>query len=170
MDPTRTGKDENLILVLNSGSSSLKLGLFIEREGEEHVLFDVLADGIGKRDGKLEVRNETGKLVRSEALVSKTQEQALDQVALWLGELQADKPAAIGHRVVHGGPHLTRHQRITPEVLDELQRSVQFAPLHIPSALRLIKQAQKIYPKVRHFACFDTAFHRTLPEAAARSA
>jgi acetate kinase len=158
------------ILTINSGSSSLKLGLFIEREGEEHVVFDVLADGIGKRDGNLHVRNEAGKLVRSEALVSKTQEQALEQVALWLGELQADEPAAIGHRVVHGGPHLNTHQRITPEVFDQLQRSVHFAPLHIPSALRLIKQAQKIYPKVPHFACFDTAFHRTLPEAAARFA
>src|SRR2546428_11833739 len=104
------------ILTINSGSSSLKLGLFIERDGEEHVLFDVLAEGLGKRDGKLEVRNEAGKLVRSEALVSKTQEQALEQVALWLGELHADEPAAIGHRVVHGGPHLTTHQPITPEV------------------------------------------------------
>ncbi len=158
------------ILTINSGSSSLKLGLFIEKEGEEHVLFDVLAEGLGKRDGKLEVRNEAGKLLRSEALVSKTQEQALEQVARRLGELQADEPAAIGHRVVHGGPHLTTHQRITPEVFDELQRSVHFAPLHIPSALRLIKEAQKIYPKVQHFACFDTAFHRTLPEAAARFA
>ncbi len=84
--------------------------------------------------------------------------------------LQADEPAAIGHRVVHGGPHLTTHQRITPAVFDELQRSVHFAPLHIPSALRLIKEAQKIYPKIPHFACFDTAFHRTLPEAATRFA
>ena len=158
------------ILTINSGSSSLKLGLFIERQGEEHVLLDVLADGIGKRDGKLEVRNEAGKLVRSEALVSATQEQALKQVAFWLGGLQADEPAAIGHRVVHGGPHLTTHQRITPEVFDELQRSVHFAPLHIPSALRLIEEAQKIYPKVPHFTCFDTAFHRTLPEAATRFA
>ena len=158
------------ILTINSGSSSLKVGLFIEREGEEHVLFDVLADGIGKRDGKLEVRNEAGKLVRSEALVSKTQEQALEQVALWLGELQADKPAAIGHRVASKmgtGPILPR---ITPEVFDELQRSVHFAPLHIPPALRLIEEAQKIYPKVPHFTCFDTAFHRTLPEAATRFA
>jgi acetate kinase len=158
------------ILTINSGSSSLKLGLFIEGNGEEHILFDVLADGIGKHNGKLEVRNEAGNPVRSEALVSTTQEQALDKVACWFGEMEADEPAAIGHRVVHGGPHLTTHQRISLEVLDELQRSVHFAPLHIPSALRLIKEAQKIYPKVPHFACFDTAFHRTLPEAAARFA
>ena len=158
------------ILTINSGSSSLKLGLFIERDGEEHIFFDVLADGIGKRNGKLEMRNAARNIVRSEALASTTQEQAFHEVARWLGELEAAEPAAIGHRVVHGGPHLTMHQRISPEVLDELRRSVHFAPLHIPSALQLIKAAQKIYPKVPHFACFDTAFHRTLPEAAARFA
>ena len=158
------------ILTINSGSSSLKLGLFIERDGEEHIFFDVLADGIGKRNGKLEMRNAARNIVRSEALASTTQEQAFHEVARWLGELEAAEPAAIGHRVVHGGPHLTMHQRISPEVLDELRRSFHFAPLHIPSALRLIKEAQKIYPKVPHFACFDTAFHRTLPEAAARFA
>ena len=158
------------ILTINSGSSSLKLGLFIERDGEEHIFFDVLADGIGKRDGKLEMRNAARNIVRSEALASTTQEQAFHEVARWLAELEAAEPAAIGHRVVHGGPHLTMHQRISPEVLDELRRSVHFAPLHIPSALQLIKAAQKIYPKVPHFACFDTAFHRTLPEAAARFA
>ena len=158
------------ILTINSGSSSLKLGLFIERDGEEHIFFDVMADGIGKRNGKLEMRNAARNIVRSEALASTTQEQAFHEVARWLGELEAAEPAAIGHRVVHGGPHLTMHQRISPEVLDELRRSVHFAPLHIPSALRLIKEAQKIYPKVPHFACVDTAFHRTLPEAAARFA
>src|SRR2546426_616952 len=156
------------ILTINSGSSSLKLGLFIERDGEEHIFFDVLADGIGKRNGKLEMRNAARNIVRSEALASTTQEQAFHEVARWLGELEAAEPAVIGHRVVHGGPHLTMHQRISPEVLDELRRSVHFAPLHIPSALRLIKEAQKIYPKVPHFACVDTAFHRTLPEAGAR--
>src|SRR5437667_4981704 len=158
------------ILTINSGSSSLKLGLFIERDGEQHIFLDVLADGIGKRDGKLEMRNAARNIVRSEALASTTQEQAFHEVARWLAELEAAEPAAIGHRVVHGGPHLTMHQRISPEVLDELRRSVHFAPLHIPSALQLIKAAQKIYPKVPHFACFDTAFHRTLPEAAARFA
>jgi len=158
------------ILTINSGSSSLKLGLFIERDGEEHIFFDVMADGIGKRNGKLEMRNAARNIVRSEALASTTQEQAFQEVARWLAELEAAEPAAIGHRVVHGGPHLTMHQRISPEVLDELRRSVHFAPLHIPSALQLIKAAQKIYPKVPHFACFDTAFHRTLPEAAARFA
>src|SRR5438445_13437953 len=91
-------------LTINSGSSSLKLGLFIERDGEEHIFFDVMADGIGKRNGKLEMRNAARNIVRSEALASTTQEQAFQEVARWLAELEAAEPAAIGHRVVHGGP------------------------------------------------------------------
>src|SRR5207244_4801523 len=58
------------ILTIKSGSSSLNLGLFIERDGEEHIFFDVLADGIGKRNGKLEMRNAARNIVRSEALDS----------------------------------------------------------------------------------------------------
>src|SRR5438128_973752 len=77
------------ILTINSGSSSLKLGLFIERDGEQHIFLDVLADGIGKRDGKLEMRNAARNIVRSEALTSTTQEQAFHEVARWLGELEA---------------------------------------------------------------------------------
>ena len=79
-------------------------------------------------------------------------------------------PAAVGHRVVHGGPKLRRHQLITPEVLEELRSATHFAPLHIPQALKLIAAAQTIFPSSKHFACFDDAFHRTMPERAARLA
>jgi acetate kinase len=77
-------------------------------------------------------------------------------------------PAAIGHRVVHGGPSLTQHQTITPQVLEQLQAAAHFAPLHVPVELTLIRESQRLFPEAAQFACFDTAFHRTLPEAAAR--
>jgi acetate kinase len=77
---------------------------------------------------------------------------------------------AIGHRVVHGGPRLVAHQRITPAVLDELRFCVHFAPLHIPAALAMIEAATRKFPAVPQFACFDTAFHTTIPEKAARFA
>jgi acetate kinase len=60
------------------------------------------------------------------------------------------------------------HQRITPEVVSELQACVHFAPLHIPVALQLIAEAEHAYGDVPQFACFDTAFHTTMPETAAR--
>ncbi len=75
-------------------------------------------------------------------------------------------PAAIGYRIVHGGPHLRRHCRITPQVLDTLRAAVHYAPLHIPAALTLIDTASNLYPQAPAFACFDTAFHTTMPPEA----
>jgi len=72
--------------------------------------------------------------------------------------------------VVHGGPKLVRHQLITPQVLDELRAAAHFAPLHIPQALKLIASAQSIFPEAAQFACFDDAFHQTIPEVASRFA
>jgi acetate kinase len=158
------------ILVINTGSSSLKLGLYGEHEGQERLLFDGLADGIGRSDGMLTLRDANACVLRSERLDAATQQDALRKAASWLADFTTGTPSAIGHRVVHGGPRLTTHQRITPEVLQELRDCVHFAPLHIPIALQLIEEAQSAYPQTPEFACFDTAFHRTIPEAAARFA
>jgi len=120
------------ILVINTGSSSLKFGLYEMQNGDEQAVLD--------DSGQMEFSRVLGSV----------------------------KPCAIGHRVVHGGPRLVTHQRITPAVLEELRACVHFAPLHIPKALELIESAQRSYPDVPQFACFDTGFHRGMPEAAAR--
>lgn len=159
---------EQSILVINTGSSSLKFGLYAEKDGDEQVLFDGLADGIGQSGGTLEVKDATSKTVRSEKIGFVSRHDALTRAAQWLNELAPGKPYAIGHRVVHGGPRLVTHQRITPEVVSELQACVHFAPLHIPMALQLIAEAEHAYADVPQFACFDTAFHTTMPETAAR--
>lgn len=158
------------ILVVNTGSSSLKLGLFSAGNGDETLLLDVLAEGIGGAEGKLTIRDAGGEVLGSETLHAATQPEALRAALPWLEKGNAATPVAIGHRVVHGGPKLTSHQRITPELLRELRACVHFAPLHIPLALELIQAAGRAYPRVPQFACFDTAFHRTLPESAARFA
>ncbi len=159
---------EECILVINTGSSSLKFGLYAERNGDEQVLLDGLADGIGQSSGTLEVKDGAGKKLRSENVGFASRHDALGHAACWLNELSPGKPYAVGHRVVHGGPRLVKHQRITPALLAELQACVHFAPLHIPMALQLISEAEQAYPDVPQFACFDTAFHRTMPETAAR--
>ena len=66
------------------------------------------------------------------------------------------------------GPRLTAHQRITPQVLQTLEAAAHFAPLHVPAAIALIREIGKALPGVPQFACFDTAFHTTMPEAASR--
>ncbi len=76
----------------------------------------------------------------------------------------------MGHRIVHGGSNLRTHQLITPHVLEQLRSATHFAPLHIPKALSLIASAQSIFPSAEQFACFDDAFHRTMPETASHLA
>jgi len=161
---------EQTILVINTGSSSLKFGTYVEKGGDEQLQIDGLADGIGRDTGKLTLKDGHGKVLRSEDRRFASEDEALDQAAQWLGDLTQDKPSAIGHRVVHGGPNLVTHQIITPAVLDQLRACVHFAPLHIPLALGLIEKSERSYPGIPQFACFDTAFHRTIPEVASRFA
>ena len=158
------------ILVVNAGSSSLKFGLYIEHDGDEELLLDGLADGIGRSSGKLEVKDAQGCVLRSENLRFSSESEALSHSAQWIVELSRNPLCAVGHRVVHGGPRLLTHQPITPALIEELHACIHFAPLHIPIALQLIEQVERSYPNVPQFACFDTAFHRTIPEAAARFA
>jgi acetate kinase len=161
--------NRDLILTINSGSSSLKVGIFVREDDDERALCEALVDGFGKADAKLEVRDSRGEIVHSAGIGETSPEDALRQINAHLLNMKLE-PVAVGHRVVHGGPTLTSHQPITPQLLDQLRQSVHFAPLHIPAALALIDAAQKIYPRVPEYACFDTAFHRTLPEEAARFA
>jgi acetate kinase len=75
-------------------------------------------------------------------------------------------PDAVGYRVVHPGPNLRGHQRLTAEVLEQLKKAVVFAPLHDPAALEMIEEMMRRAPKVERFACFDTVFHESMPEEA----
>ncbi len=156
------------ILVVNTGSSSLKLGVYSSAQEDVCLELDGLADGIGKDGSSLTLRGADGKTLRTEKLTLKTEADALRVASEWMGEFVKQKPVAVGHRVVHGGPKLTEHQRITPEVEKELEACVHFAPLHIPVALELIRATEQMYSGVAQFACFDTAFHETMPEVAKR--
>lgn len=160
------GKD-SLILVLNSGSSSLKFGVYHRGTSDEEALLTGSADGIGHSNGSLRIRSADGKVLMQRDGGHQSQEQALSAVAQAM-QAHSEKPDAIAHRVVHGGPKLRTHQRITPQVLEQLRAATHFAPLHIPQALKLIGSAQKIFPSAAQFACFDDAFHSTIPEVSAR--
>jgi acetate kinase len=156
----------DLILVLNSGSSSLKFGVYYRGASDEEPLLTGSADGMGRSSGSLRIRSADGKVLVQREGGHESQGQALSAVAEAMRE-HSDLPAAVVHRVVHGGPKLRTHQRITPQVLEELRAATHFAPLHIPQALALIASAQKIFPAAAQFACFDDAFHGTIPEVAA---
>ena len=129
------------VLALNSGSSSLKFGLYrVDSSGAERLL----GDSVSTADDP-------------------------DAMARVVGVLAASgmpPPDGIGHRIVHGGPAMRQHCRIDDAVLRQLQEAAAFAPLHTPAALALIRFAQRQFPGVPQVACFDTQFHAALPEVA----
>jgi acetate kinase len=157
----------DLVLAVNSGSSSLKFGLFAERDGDEAIVLRGGADGVGQPNGKLRVEDSAGKVLLDEAYTLNTQAKALEESVRALLKFSGAAPIAVGHRVVHGGPHLREHQRITDNLIQTLEAAVHFAPLHIPAAVELIQETERQLPKAQQFACFDTAFHATMPEASA---
>jgi acetate kinase len=157
------------ILTINSGSSSLKLGLYLADStavAKPQILYRGATDAIGKAGGSLTITDAAGKTIHREDASHDSQSSAFAHAAQKLHQLSGTPPDAIGYRVVHGGPHLVEHCYITPQVLDTLRAATHYAPLHIPAALALIDAASKLYPQVPAFACFDTAFHTTMPAEA----
>ena len=154
------------ILVLNSGSSSLKFGVFAAGGEDEVLVLEGSAEGIGRPDGRLHINAADGGSLFAEDHVFETQAEALARIPDALARAKAPQPVAVGHRIVHGGPNLREHTLLTPEILEQLKAAEQFAPLHIPQALALIARAEKLFKGLPQFGCFDTAFHHTMPDVA----
>jgi acetate kinase len=162
----KPAENGDLVLVLNSGSSSLKFGVYRRSADDEEPLLTGSAQGIGHSNGALHIRSSDGsELVARESIVE-SQDDALSILASAIKEHIRIPPSAVGHRIVHGGPKLLMHQKITPQVVEQLRAAVHFAPLHIPQALALVASAQSVFSSAEHFACFDDAFHQTIPEVA----
>lgn len=168
MDVASISTQDDLILAVNSGSSSLKFGLY--QTPPEHcdptLILAGGATGIGHANGRLQIRDAAGATQLDEAYRLASQGEALQQILDVMARLGHSRPGAIGHRLVHGGPHLRDHQLITAALLQKLEAATQFAPIHIPAALALLRETEKLLPEAKQYACFDTAFHRTMPEHA----
>lgn len=155
-----------LTLAINSGSSSLKVGLYQNNGGNLLKLVSGAVSGVGRSDGTLKLQAADGEVLLDRCYSLPTQQQALGEMLRALSVVSPGELTAVGHRVVHGGPNLNTHQLITPQVLNTLKDSVHFAPLHIPPSIALIEETARLLPDVPQFACFDTAFHATLPPVA----
>jgi acetate kinase len=166
--------DDAPVLVLNSGSSSLKFGIYQRGATgggtDEEALLTGSADGIGRNNGTLRILSADGTSLLQRDQIHESQSDALNALAAAIRDHIDANPVAVGHRVVYGGPRLRQHQIITPRVLEQLRAATHFAPLHIPQALSLIAATQSIFPSAAQFACFDDAFHQTIPEVASHFA
>ncbi|MGP5607871.1 MULTISPECIES: acetate/propionate family kinase [Micrococcaceae] len=139
-----------LVLVINSGSSSLKYQ--VRETGTDEILLAGLVERIG------------GPEVPDHAAALETVQEHLHGV---LGERQIE---AVGHRVVHGGERFAEPVLITHEIVRAIERLAPLAPLHNPAAALGIRALLEKWPKLPQVAVFDTAFHRTMPEYAWRYA
>lgn len=154
------------ILALNSGSSSLKFGLYRVGTSRAELLLSGEAEAIGDKGGKFHAQDSLGNALLSETASIPSQREAIIRIGRLLADSKMPAPDAIGHRIVHGGPKLRKHCLIDDAVLRELEAATAFAPLHTPSALSVIRFAQEHFRGLSQAACFDTAFHAGLPEVA----
>jgi acetate kinase len=158
----------SVVLCLNSGSSSLKFALFrLQAGGEERVATGAV-ERIGLDGGKLWMRAEEGGIAieRSERFVD--HEAAVHAAMTAIEESNLPAAAAVGHRVVHGGPRHQRPERVDAALLDSLRRAARFAPLHLPPEIRAIEAVAARHAAMPQVVCFDTAFYRNLPEISRR--
>jgi acetate kinase len=155
-------KAGQVVGVINAGSSSVKLSFF---DGEQAVLTGQV-DGIGTHP-KVKAGGANGEQLSPPDLGSdppKTPSEVLPKMLPWAMErLGEGRVGALGHRVVHGGMHYASPVRVTADILAELEALIPLAPLHEPFSLAPIKAAMQLHPDLPQVACFDTAFHRTMP-------
>lgn len=160
------------ILTLNAGSSSLKFALFhASRQGVELVLRGDIEELAAAP--RLTVRD-----ARAKSLEESEWPQAKGDFAALLGKvldwtdrhLGGERLVAVGHRIVHGGADHVAPEVVTPELSAALRRLTPLAPLHLPQNLAPIQAIEQARPRLLQVACFDTAFHHTMPAVAARFA
>ncbi len=160
--------DERIILCFNSGSSSVKFALFQCRGQEEILLVRGAVERIGLQAGLLRLRGPT-----KEILVELNRDFADHNVAIHAALDAMDgqnlpRPEAVGHRVVHGGAERNSPMAVDQGLLADLKKLIAFAPLHLPAEILGIEAVSRRFPGILQVACFDTAFHRRLPEIAQR--
>ena len=154
------------ILTINGGSSSIKFALFEAGDSLRRILEGGI-ERIGQPEATLRMKglNETDHFSRSVAALDHP--AAVDVLMDAIEDRsEPGSLAAVGHRVVHGGPNYSEPQRITAEMVEELRRLCPFDPEHLPEEILLTEALHRRFPALPQIACFDTAFHHDLPRVA----
>jgi acetate kinase len=152
------------IMVLNSGSSSIKFSVYEAGDGVRSKLHEGAVNGIGTDQGKFWIKDAGGNKLIDQAPTLPNPAVAFKLVVDALHSGDFPSPAAIGHRMVSGGPTVQKNQLITPALIDEMERYTAFAPLHTPIAVYIMREALRLFPGTPNFVCLDSYFHRTMPE------
>jgi acetate kinase len=154
------------VLTINGGSSSIKFALFQVDQELRRILAGSI-ERIGQPEATFVVKGLNPADNFSRSLIAADHTEAVGALMDWIGErIGLGELAAVGHRVVHGGPKHSQPERITAELVEELHRLEPFDPQHLPEEIILTEEFFRRFPDLVQVACFDTAFHHDLPRVA----
>ncbi len=162
--PNQLRRAPSVLLTINGGSSSIRFALY----GDEPIrrLLDGKVDRVGLSGTNLTFKDVRGQFQESRTVVLTDGRSAVAFLLDWLETQQVFASIkAVGHRVVHGMTH-SEPERMTQELLEELHRITPYDPDHLPLEIELIEAFCRRHPSLPQVACFDTAFHRTMPQVA----
>ncbi|UJF16819.1 acetate/propionate family kinase [Vibrio sp. SS-MA-C1-2] len=155
----------SLVLVINSGSSSLKFSVIDSKTGDAEL--SGIGECFGLPEANISWKYQGQKSEQVLTAGSNHHQEAIAIIVNLVKELGlTEKLVAIGHRVVHGGDKFSTAVQIDDKVINEIERISDLAPLHNPAHLIGIRAAIAAFPQLPQFAVFDTAFHQTMPERA----
>lgn len=153
------------VLVINSGSSSLKFAVIDSQSGE--AIVSGLGECFGLPEAVISWKYQGEKTEQAINAPDNHHQHAINRIVDLIATLDLTKDiVAVGHRIVHGGEKFTSTVRIDNEVLAEIESLSDLAPLHNPAGAKGIKAAMQAFPSLPQFAVFDTAFHQTMPKKA----
>jgi len=154
------------ILTINRGSGTLKAALYEVSEAPRLAL-TISVDRAGSPDARVRIKNAASETLLDAAVATGEANADLETVFTWFSEQgYASELMAAGHRLVHGGSKYSAPQRIAEDLLAELHTLARLDPDHTPEAIRGIRFLSRLFPELPQVACFDTAFHRSLPKVA----
>ncbi len=161
---------ERVVLALNSGSSSRKAALYRVGADGEVELARGAAEHLGTPEAELKLRGAGRNVSRALSGDARRASGALGALLDEMDALDLPQAEAVGHRIVHGGARHAAPERVGESLLADLDALVPLSPLHLPGGIAGIREAAERLPGVPQVACFDTAFHRSMPDVAARFA
>lgn len=156
----------SIVLSLNSGSSSLKFGVYRVTSTQIERLLSGEAETLGAGKSGFHAMDAQHQPIACPEQPMTSMAQVLQRVGRLIADSHLPALNAIGHRIVHGGPKLRQPCRIDPQVTSELKSVAAFAPLHTPASLEVMALAAQTFPDLPQVACFDTGFHAHMPEIA----
>jgi acetate kinase len=158
---------ERHVLCINSGSSSIKFALY-HMGYPEKLIAEGAVQRIGVPGGRFWLKDGNGISLAEKYEDFRNHDAAIKVVLTAAEDQHFPVPDGVGHRLVHGGPNHAAPEMVTPKLLTVLRGLIPLAPLHLPNEIRAIDAVSSLYPELQQVACFDTAFHRSIPEVAQR--